>query len=220
MDKKGKILVVDDEPLNIQLISFSLKGEYTILTALNGHDAISKLKEHSPDLILLDVMMPDISGFDVCKIIKTNPSFVDIPVIFLTAMESHEGALQGLDLGAIDYLTKPVDLELLKLRVRNLVALKERSDLVKEQRDLLARQKEDLEAALARVKQLEGVIPICMYCKKIRDDKDYWQRLESYFAKHTDVKFTHSICPDCYQEQIREIERTERHEPAPDTGLA
>jgi len=213
MDKKGKILVVDDEPLNIQLISFSLKGEYTILTALNGHDAISKLKEHSPDLILLDVMMPDISGFDVCKIIKTNPSFVDIPVIFLTAMESHEGALQGLDLGAIDYLTKPVDLELLKLRVRNLVALKERSDLVKEQRDLLARQKEDLEAALARVKQLEGVIPICMYCKKIKDDKQSWQQLERYISEHSEAMFSHSACPECFEKEMKNINEEIPHDP-------
>lgn len=207
MDKRAKILVVDDEPVNIQLISSSLKSEYTVLTAFNGHEAITRLKEQSPDLILLDVMMPDLSGFDVCKIIKTNPSFTDIPVIFLTAMDSKEGVRQGLDLGAVDYLTKPVDLELLKLRVRNFIALKERSDLVKEQRDLLARRKEELEAALARVRHLEGVIPICMFCKKVKSDRESWQQLEQYVLEHSEAMFSHSACPECFEKEMALIEK-------------
>ena len=163
MDKRFTILVVDDEPVNVQLFSSALRTEYDIVTAQNGHEAISRLKECPPDLILLDVMMPDINGFDVCKIIKANAAFVDIPVIFLTAMDTHEGARQGFDTGGIDYLTKPVELDLLKLRVRNHIESKARNDLVKEQRDQLAQQKEELEEALARVKQLEGIITICMY---------------------------------------------------------
>ncbi|NTW98556.1 MAG: response regulator [Geobacteraceae bacterium] len=205
MAERFSILVVDDEPVNIQLISSALKGEYVILTALNGHDAISQLKEHTPDLILLDVMMPDINGFDVCKIIKANPSFIDIPVIFLTAMDTEEGAHQGLDIGGTDYLTKPVNLDLLKLRVRNHIESKERNDLVKEQRNLLARQKEELEAVLARVKQLEGIIPICSYCKKIRDDQSSWHQLEQYISDHSEALFSHAICPHCFEEQMKNI---------------
>ena len=108
MDKRFRILVVDDETVNIKVISSAFQGEYDVLTALNGHDAISQLKEIKPDLILLDVMMPDVNGFDVCKIIKANPLYADIPVIFLTAMNTHEGAHQGLAFGGIDYLAKPV----------------------------------------------------------------------------------------------------------------
>jgi DNA-binding response OmpR family regulator len=206
MDKRFRILVVDDEPVNVRIISSALKGEYDIFTALNGHEAISQLKEHEPDLILLDVMMPDINGFDVCKIIKANALFVDIPVIFLTALDSHEGACRGLDVGGIDYLTKPVDLELLKLRVRNHIESKGRNDLVKEQRDLLARQKEELEAALARVKRLEGIIPICSYCKKIRDDHNSWHQLEQYITEHSEAMFSHGICPHCAEEQMKIID--------------
>jgi PleD family two-component response regulator len=207
MNKRYKILAVDDEPINIQLMNAALKGEYDVFTALNGFDAITQLKEHMPDLILLDVMMPDMNGFDVCNNIKADASFADIPVIFLTALEPHDGELRGLEIGGIDYLTKPVNFELLKLRVRNHIALKQRNDLVREQRDLLAVQKEKLEASLARVKQLEGIIPICMYCKKIRDDKNTWNKLEKYISEHSEAKFSHGICPHCVEEQMEIINK-------------
>ena len=181
----------------------ALKDEYDVLSGLNGHDAIDHLDAFKPDLILLDVMMPDITGFEVCKTIKADERFADIPVIFLTAMDSQDGQLQGLELGGIDYLTKPINFTLLKLRVRNHIALKERNDLVKEQRDLLARQKAELEAALARVKQLEGIIPICMYCKKIRDDQQNWHQLETYISNHSEVLFSHGMCPHCAEEQMK-----------------
>lgn len=107
---KRSVLVVDDTPINIKIITAALKDEFTIFSALNGHDAIGLLKEHRPDLILLDVMMPGIDGFDVCKLIKADEQYADIPVIFLTAMDGQEGTFRGLELGGIDYLTKPVNL--------------------------------------------------------------------------------------------------------------
>ncbi|MEI6702684.1 MAG: PAS domain S-box protein, partial [Deltaproteobacteria bacterium] len=140
MSKRNKILVVDDEPINIQLLTSVLCEEYDILTALNGHEAIDLIEQYKPDLILLDVMMPDITGFEVCKIIKADERFADIPVIFLTALDSQDDQLQGLELGGIDYLTKPINFALLKLRVRNHLAMKA-------QRDLLARQKEELQTS-------------------------------------------------------------------------
>jgi DNA-binding response OmpR family regulator len=197
MDTRFSILVVDDEPVNILLMTSALEETYEIFTALNGLDAIIKCKQYMPDLILLDVMMPDLSGFDVCRSIKSDAAFVDIPIIFLTALDSAEGQLQGLDLGGIDYLTKPVNLDLLTLRVRNHIELKKRNDLVKEQRNLLARQKEELEAAFIRIKRLEGIIPICMYCKGIRKDDTYWQQIESYISDHTNALFSPEVCPAC-----------------------
>jgi len=167
MNKRHKILIVDDEPDNVEMISSALKNEYDILTALNGHEALSRLKEFMPDIILLDVMMPDMSGFDVCRIIKSDEAFADIPVIFLTALDTHEGARLGLDTGAIDYLSKPVDLDLLKLRLRNHIESKVRNELVMSQRDLLARQQEELrrahhelEVVLARYHDLYDLAPV------------------------------------------------------------
>ena len=198
MDKRYRILAVDDEYINTQVIKSLLREEYDVLTALNGQDAIDQVKRYMPDLILLDVMMPDINGFEVCKIIKADELYADIPIIFLTALDTHDGQLEGLELGAIDYLTKPIKFPLLKLRVRNHIALKE-------QRDQLVRQKEELEAALARVKQLEGIIPICMYCKKIRDDQQSWHQLEKYISNHSEAMFSHGICPECAEEQMKTI---------------
>ena len=205
VDKRFKILLVDDEYINIQIISSALKNDYDIISAQSGFEAIRLIKEQKPDLVILDVMMPVLSGYDVCLSIKADPSFVDIPVIFLTALDTQEGARQGLEAGGIDYLTKPVDLDLLKLRVKNHLESKERNDLLKEQRDLLISQKEELEAVLAQVRQLEGIISICMYCKKIRDDQNSWQQLEKYISQHSEAMFSHGICPDCFETQMEVI---------------
>ncbi|MEI6209834.1 MAG: response regulator [Desulfuromonadales bacterium] len=153
--KRFCILAVDDEPVNIQLMVEALKDDYEILTALSGQDAVELLEEQMPDLILLDVMMPDVSGYDVCRIIKADERFVDIPIIFLTSLDSHDGELQGLELGGIDYLTKPTNFDLLKLRIRNQIVQKARNDLMKEQVVQLARQKEELAQMLAE-KELQN----------------------------------------------------------------
>ena len=155
------ILAVDDESTNLQLIDSALNSEYEVVLAADGHDAISVLKEYNVDLILLDVMMPDLNGFDVCKIIKSDPLLAEIPIIFLTALNTLENEMLGLGFGGIDYLTKPVDIRILKLRVHNHIESKLRKDLVEEQRDLLEQKNAALEKALARVKLLEGIIPIC-----------------------------------------------------------
>jgi len=149
VNKRFRILVVDDDSINIQAVTHALDAEYDIITALNGYNAIDLLKEQKPDLILLDVMMPDLSGFDVCTIIKSDETFADIPIIFLTALDSQDGELRGLELGGIDYITKPINFTLLKQRVHNHIQSKERNDLVKEQRELLVRQKEELAQILA-----------------------------------------------------------------------
>ncbi|MDD2367128.1 MAG: response regulator [Desulfuromonadaceae bacterium] len=205
MSDRPSVLIVDDEAINIQILESALRTDYEIYSALNGFDAISLVKEKMPDLILLDVMMPELSGFDVCKIIKDEVSFAHIPVIFMTALDTIAGEFTGLDIGGIDYMTKPVNFDLLKLRVRNHVELKKRHDLIMEQRDQLMRQNSELEASLARVKQLEGIIPICAYCKKIRNDQESWQNIEQYISEHSGALFSHGACPDCAEEQMEKI---------------
>ena len=149
-------------------------------------------------MLILDVMMPDLSGFDVCKIIKAEEAYAEIPILFLTAMGAIESEITGLKLGGIDYLTKPVKIDLLELRVRNHIELKRRNDLIREQRD-------QLEVALKQIKQLEGIIPICSYCKKIRDDKSDWHQLETYISDHSEALFSHGMCPTCAKEQMEII---------------
>ncbi len=196
-----KILIVDDEPAHIAVLANALKGSYEIFTAQNGHDAIRIMKEAQPDLVLLDIMMPELDGLQVCRLIRAEEAYADIPIIFVTSMDATEGELQGLELGAVDYITKPVNLKLAKLRIRNQIELKRQQIIVKEQNALLTQQKQALEATLGRVKRLEGLVAICMCCKKMRTGDDAWQRLEQYIGEHSDAVFSHGLCPECFEQQ-------------------
>jgi len=204
--RRPKVLIVDDQEVNVLLLNKALSDICDTLTALSGYDALTLLKEHMPDLILLDVMMPEMSGLDVCRLIKADDTLAAIPVIFITATDTAAGQSEGLKAGAIDYITKPFAIDLVKLRVKNHLELKFRSDLLKEQRDQLARQTAELEQALSRIKVLEGIIPICMYCKKIRNDANFWEALEIYLTQHTDAHFSHGICPECQKVQFPQID--------------
>jgi len=131
-DGRLMILLVDDAPTNIQILNETLKDEYQLFFATNGRDAIRITKESMPDLILLDVIMPEMDGYEVCRILKADHLLQNIPIIFITAMNQQEDEAIGLELGALDYITKPFNPVIVKLRVRNQIELKR-------QRDLLAR---------------------------------------------------------------------------------
>lgn len=146
---EAKILVVDDVPSNIDVIVGTLNDSYKIQAATSGKKAL-KIASSTPlpDLILLDIMMPEMDGMEVCRELKNNPLTMDIPVIFLTAKADAETAVEGFALGAVDYITKPVNPELLKARVHNHVALKKSQDSLKNQVNTLmdmARLREDVE---------------------------------------------------------------------------
>lgn len=131
-EKKLMILLVDDVPSNIQMLNETLKDGYHLFFATNGRDALRIASEAPPDLILLDIVMPEMDGYEVCRALKSDPLLKDIPVIFITAacMESDEEI--ALELGAVDYITKPFNPSIVRLRVRNHIELKR-------QRDVLAR---------------------------------------------------------------------------------
>lgn len=128
MSKKQqpKILVVDDQPINIKLLQRKLERQgMDVHVAYNGRECISKVEEVLPDLILLDVMMPEMDGIETCQRLKSNPRTETIPIIFITAKASKEGKLEGLDAGAVDYITKPIDLDETLARVRTQLRLQE-----------------------------------------------------------------------------------------------
>jgi len=126
-----KVLIVDDERLNIKLLLEILKKHYTIIVAKNGDQALERaMSEELPDLILLDIMMPDINGFQVCKQLKTNDRTKNIPIIFITARDDAEDEAKGLVLGAVDYITKPFHPAVVMARVRTHLLLKRKTDLL------------------------------------------------------------------------------------------
>ena len=123
MPEQQKILVVDDEPINIDVLTGLLKTDYKLMVAKNGERAIKAANSGKPDLILLDIMMPDMDGYEVCRRLKAETGTRDIPVIFITAMGEVHDETKGLELGAVDYIRKPISPPILKARVKTQLAL-------------------------------------------------------------------------------------------------
>ncbi|MBS1197958.1 MAG: sensor protein [Proteobacteria bacterium] len=143
------ILVVDDQPENIELLSAALKEHYRIKFALSGGNALRIINsENKPDLVLLDIMMPDMDGYAVCSCIKANPATQDIPVIFVTAMGEIEDEQHGLEAGAVDYITKPVSQPIVVARVKAHLALKNAADAQRHVQAQLQASNAELTAAL------------------------------------------------------------------------
>jgi diguanylate cyclase (GGDEF)-like protein len=133
MDSRGRVLIVDDERFNINVLIDLLEPDFETMVAMNGEQALKRAKSSTPpDLILLDIMMPAIDGYEVCRILKANEATNDIPIIFITAMDKVGDEEKGLALGAIDYITKPISPSLVKLRVGNHIKLKQQSDLLRD----------------------------------------------------------------------------------------
>jgi len=161
---KSKILIVDDEEINLKLMSAMVKNyDYDLETARNGIEALEKSIEFSPDLIFLDVMMPEMDGYEVCGRLKGNPLTQHIPVVMVTALTDKESKIRGLEVGANDFLTKPVDKTELKIRTNNLLKIKEFADFLKQHNELLDLEvkkavealKKSEEKLKNRVKELE-----------------------------------------------------------------
>ena len=199
----SKILIVDDEPFNIDYLEQELEElDYSIITARDGRKALDQVRSEQPDLILLDIMMPGLDGFETCRRLKQNKSTEAIPIIFMTALTETVDEVKGLELGAVDYITKPIKVETVLARVRTHLTLRKlRGDL--------ERKNSELEEALAKVKILRGLLPICANCKKIRDDRGYWQEVEEYIKRHTEAEFSHGFCPECMKLMFGDLSASE-----------
>jgi len=200
-----RVLLADDDPIVLKYLGILLeKNGYDCITATNGIEALEKVRACAPDLILLDVNMPEADGLDVCKQLKSDSSTQHIPIIMVTGSIDKEWRIKGLSAGANDFLTKPIDRSELMVRVRNLLKIKEFGDFLKNYNELLKREVEEkervmkeLREALANVKKLSGLLPIFASCKKIRNDQGYWTQIETYIHDHSEADFSHGMCPDC-----------------------
>lgn len=131
MNKREKILIVDDERFNITILVDLLGGDYDTIIAKNGEQALKRIQSATrPDIVLLDIMMPEMDGYEVCRRLKADPRTENIPVIFISALNQPGDEEKGLELGAVDYISKPFSPTLVKLRVRNHLRLKRQSDIL------------------------------------------------------------------------------------------
>lgn len=196
-----KILVVDDVKKNIQILGTVLgSAGYAVSYATSGAKALAMAMAATEqfNLILLDIMMPEMSGFEVCRKLKEHSSTNEIPVLFLSALSEQEDIVHGFQLGAVDYITKPFNRNELLERVKTHVELQ----LAKQS---LKQKNQELQQALDEIKTLRGILPICMHCKKIRNDDGYWQQLEAYLSHHSEAEFSHGVCTDCIKTHYPEM---------------
>jgi DNA-binding response OmpR family regulator len=231
---KGTILAVDDTHKSLKLLTDILTAEgYQVRPADSGELAIASVAASPPDLILLDIFMPGMNGFEVLRWLKAQEASRNIPVVFLSAATETKQRVEGLKLGAVDFITKPFQTEELLARVQTHMELRKlRVELEKQavklslaneqlQCEIVERKKAEegaqqkanvLQEAMNKIKLLSGLLPICSHCKKIRNEKGYWTQLEAYISEHSDTEFTHGICDEClnklYPDYIKKMPNT------------
>ncbi len=227
------ILVVEDSVTQaVQLQSLLERNGYHVTMATDGAEALSLMEKMHPTLVISDILMPGMDGYELCRRIKKDAGTKDIPVILVTQLSEPEDILKGLECGADNFITKPYEEDFLLSRIQYILInrrlrTKVRTDMglevffanrrhfITSDRiqilDLLfstyesalqkARELErvnrKLQEALETIKTLEGILPICANCKKIRDESGEWQSLERYIGDRSNAVFSHGLCPDC-----------------------
>jgi DNA-binding response OmpR family regulator len=191
------ILVADDDRLIREIVTDTLAGRNLCVVG-DGQAAWEALQAADGPLVgVLDWTMPGLTGPEVCRRVRERPSSIAPYLILLTSHNRPDDIVEALSAGADDYIFKPFHPAELRARVaagERIVALQQK----------LADRVGALEAALAQVKRLQGLLPICAYCKRIRNGDDYWQQVETYIIEHSDAAFTHGICPSCFERVMRE----------------
>jgi CheY-like chemotaxis protein len=193
-----EVLVADDEPVSRTVVAAMLrKGGYHVQLASDGEQAWLALQQpNAPPVAVMDWMMPGLDGPEICRRLRQLETPTPTYVILLTSRDASADVVEGLRAGADDYVRKPPNEEELLARISvgaRVISLQQ----------TLADRVRRLEEALSNVKQLQGLLPMCSYCKRIRDDQNYWQQVESYFSDHSDVQFSHSYCPDCFEKYVK-----------------
>lgn len=190
------ILYVEDEQVTRSAVARMLKRRVlTVYEAENGREGLDLYKQHSPDVVISDIRMPVMDGMEMSKEIKALDK--NSKIILTTAHSDASILINSIEVGIDKYIMKPLDMASLFSSVEkcaeNILLEKKIQQQNNEKDDLIAK----LQDALANIKKLSGLLPICSSCKKIRDDKGYWQQIESYIREHSEAQFSHGLCPDC-----------------------
>ena len=192
-ERTMQILIVDDDPLSRRLAEHALSDCGVPFQVLNDGNQAWPVVEgrHEPTLLILDREMPGLSGLDLIRRARLGADYPPLYIVMVTSAGSSNEVAEGLEAGADDYVVKPFNRA--ELRARAHVGIR-----MLTLQESLAKRVTELEAALASVKQLKGLLPMCAYCRKVRVDDQYWQQLEGYISEHSDTQFSHGICPNCF----------------------
>lgn len=194
------VMIIDDSPMDRSLTEGILHraGYSQTLTLDSVKAAYKQLEEIHPDaptidLILMDIMMPEINGLEACRSIKADPRFADIPLVMVTANTDAESLRQAFAAGAIDYIRKPILAVELVARVCTILTMKTEMTMRK-------RRERDLEEAMRELKALRGCAPICASCKRIQAPGGKWETLEEFVKIHSDLRVDDTLCQYCIEE--------------------
>jgi DNA-binding response OmpR family regulator len=192
-----RILVVDDDPVSRKVLAAALRAAgHEPVVAEDGESAWAAFQVGGVECVVTDWMMPGLSGLDLCRRIRAHGERSWAYLLLLTSKDATQDLVEGLLAGADEFMTKPLDPDVLRARLH--VAQR----VLGLERSLRARVTE-LEAALAEVKTLRGLLPICMYCKKVRDEREAWEAVEDYVARRSDAQFSHGVCPGCWDAVVK-----------------
>ena len=178
-----KILIAEDDPVSVKILQFTLQHfGHEVVAAADGAKAWEAFDREPVRVIVSDWMMPGLDGLELCQKVRQRAKTEYTYFILLTAINTgRENLRKAMDAGIDDFLAKPLDREAILMRLRVAERILEYT---------------------TQIRQLKELIPICMYCKRVRDDSDYWDQVETYFHTHTGSQFSHGICPDCFDKQI------------------
>jgi CheY-like chemotaxis protein len=199
--EKARIMIVEDEGIVAEAVQLNLQnlGYEVTSIELSGEEAIKRTDEEKPDLVLMDIMLGgEMNGVETADQMKSR---FNIPVIYITAYADEEMLDRAKITEPFGYIVKPIEDRDLHISIE-MALYKHKMEMERE------RLISELKDALAHIKTLRGLLPMCAWCKKIRDDKGYWAQVEVYMEKHLDATFTHGICPECLkkvdEEEIEE----------------
>jgi len=197
------VLYVEDEAVARQALSPPLERRVReLLTAENGAAGLALFRERRPDIVITDITMPVMSGLAMIRGIRACDAAT--PVIVTTAYGDTGYLIESIEIGVDRYIMKPIDHEKLFAALAQCAAVVTAARDAKRYHEERERLVGELQEALLKVKQLSGLLPICMHCKKIRDDAGDWQQIEAYITQHAEVDFSHGICPVCLKEHYPE----------------
>jgi len=242
------VLMVEDSPTQAGFLRSVLEAEnYEVAHATNGVEALDLMELRLPNLIISDVMMPVMDGYEFCRRVKADARFRPVPFMLLTMLGSPQDIFKGLDSGADFYGVKPAIGPVLLERLRAILdhaatqyapnssagievtyagakysisagrsqildlllatfeSIAQKNHELVESNRKLQEANQKLAEALEANKTLHGLLPICSYCKKIRDDKNYWHQVENFVARRSSAKFSHGICPDCLKKAMSDL---------------
>jgi len=202
-----RIYMVEDN----EIIAFSLLeslhalGYSVVGHAERGADALVEIQQVRPDVVLMDVQLRDhLTGIEVAS--RLHRVMPGLPIIFLSGSIDERLVDAAIASGSNAYLLKPVEEQALRVNIEMVLLRQRLEQQLREANLLLEQRNSELQQALESVKQLSGLLPICVGCKSVRDDQNYWRSLDSYLTTHADVQLSHALCPHCLEKQLRELD--------------